>query len=368
MYFAYTEEQDDFRVSLRRFFDDYLPHSDLPTLLERDGIGVSHWDTMAQQLGLQGLAIAEDHGGSGFGMLELTIVLEEAGRALVPEPLLSTLLGAATLGLIDDGDGSMADILAEVSSGERILTVALIDDAADPARAVGTPDGTWLLSGRKNHVTAGQLAHTLIVIAESDEGAGLFAVAAGDARIESTVSFDLARPQATLVLDAAPAVLLGRSEGLRAAVESLGSLLLAAEQVGGAARCLDIATEHAKARTQFGRLIGSFQAVKHLCADMLVRLETARTALMYAAWAWDDDSADRSLAAAVAKSSASDAYWENARTCIQVLGGIGFTAEHPAQLHFKRASVSASLFGSADAQRELIADLLTQPKAVAQWI
>jgi alkylation response protein AidB-like acyl-CoA dehydrogenase len=364
MYFAYTEEQDEFRVSLRKFFDDYLPHAELPTLLEREGIGTTHWAKMAQQLGLQGLAIGEDQGGSGFGMIELTIVLEEAGRALVPEPLFSTLLGAASLGLASDGGQAANEILTDVASGDRILAAALTDDADDPVRAAVGPDGDWALSGTKVHVIAGQFAHTLVVLADTSDGTALFAVDPSVAHIEPVQSLDIARPQATVVLATTPAVLLSRSAGLGENVGLLGALLLAAEQVGGAARCLDIATEHAKSRSQFGRLIGSFQAVKHLCADMLVRHETARTALMYAAWAWDDGAEDRTLAVAVAKASASDAYWENSRACIQVLGGIGFTAEHPAQLHFKRASVSSQLFGSADAHRESITNLLIQSKVV----
>jgi alkylation response protein AidB-like acyl-CoA dehydrogenase len=127
---------------------------------------------------------------------------------------------------------------------------------------------------------------------------------------------------------------------------------------------MEIATEYAKEREQFGRPIGSFQAIKHHCADMLVRFEAARTAVMYAAWAWDADTDDRVLAAAAAKAAAGDAYWDNARWCIQVLGGIGFTTEHPAQLHFKRATTAAQLFGSAASHRELIATQLAGSMAV----
>jgi alkylation response protein AidB-like acyl-CoA dehydrogenase len=363
MYFAYTEEQEDFRVTLRKFFDDYLPHAALPKLLEREEIGTAQWSQMAQELGLQGLAIAEEREGSGFGMVELTVVLEEAGRALLPEPLFSTLLGAQVLGLADEGEDTAAEILSDVASGHRILAVALTDRAEDPVEALRTADGGWILSGAKIRVPAGQLSDTLIVSAQSSDGSGLFAVKSTSARIEPVDSLDIARPQATIVFNLAPARILSRGESITDQIGSIGSLMLAAEQVGGAGRCLDIATEHAKSRKQFGRVIGSFQAIKHQCADMLVRYETARTALMYAAWTFDDNAPDRQMAAAVAKASASDAYWDNARGCIQVLGGIGFTADHPAQLHFKRASVSAQLFGSAEAQREKITDLLITRKA-----
>ena len=365
MYFAHTEEQEEFRLGLRKFFGDRLPHVQLPELLEREDMGTSFWAPMAQQLGVQGLTIAEERGGSGFGMVELAIVLEEAGRALVPEPLFSTLLGVVALELVDGGGAAATAILPEVAAGDRTLAVALTDEEHNPVRAQRDPDGAWHVSGTKVRVPAGQLAATVLVSAETSAGSALFAVEAGAARIEPVRSLDVARPLATVGFDEAPAALIGERDGLSRTLNLAGALLLAAEQVGGAGRCLDIAVEYAKERTQFGRPIGSFQAVKHRCADMLVEYEAARTALMYATWAWDDRADDRVMAAAAAKSAAGDAYWANARSCIQVLGGIGFTTEHPAQLHFKRAMVSAELFGSAAAQRELIVSHLAHEAVIA---
>ena len=363
MYFAHTAEQEEFRLSLRKFFGDRLPHVQLPELLGRDDVGIAFWAPMAQQLGVQGLTIAEERGGSGFGMVELAIVLEEAGRALVPEPLLSTLLGVVALELVD-GDVATA-ILPEVAAGDRTLTVALTDDEDNPVHGQINPDGDWRLRGAKVRVTAGQLADTILVLATTDRGTALFAVEAGAAHIEPVRSLDVARPLATVGFDDAPAALVGERAGLVESLGLAGALLLAAEQVGGAGRCLDIAVDYAKERKQFGRPIGSFQAVKHRCADMLVEYEAARTALMYATWAWDDDADDRVIAAAATKSAASDAYWANARSCIQVLGGIGFTTEHPAQLHFKRAMVSSQLFGSPAAHRELIVSHLAHEAVTA---
>jgi alkylation response protein AidB-like acyl-CoA dehydrogenase len=365
MYFAHTEEQEEFRLSLRRFFGDRLPHAQLPELLERDDLGTSFWAPLAQQLGVQGLTIAEERGGSGFGMVELAIVLEEAGRALVPEPLFATLLGVVALELVDGGGDLATAILPEVAAGDRILAVALTDDEHNPVRAQRAPDGDWRVTGTKVRVLAGQLADTMLVLAATEDGTALFAVESGGARIEPVRSLDVARPLATVGFNDAPAALVGERAGLADTLGLAGALLLAAEQVGGAGRCLDIAVEYAKERKQFGRPIGSFQAVKHRCADMLVEYEAARTALMYASWAWDDGAGDRVIAAAAAKSAASDAYWANARSCIQILGGIGFTTEHPAQLHFKRATVSAQLFGSAAAQRELIVSHLAQEAVTA---
>lgn len=364
MYFAHTEEQEEFRRSLRKFFGERLPHVNLPALLERDDVGTDFWLPMAQQLGLQGLTVSEQHGGSAFGMVELTIVLEEAGRALLPEPLFSTVLGAVALELADGGGEVAAAVLPAVVAGRTVLTLALTDDEQDPARAERGNDGAWRLSGTKIRVPAGQLADTVLVFASTAEGAGLFAVDSSEVRVLPVRSLDLARPMATVELAGASALLVDDRKGLEKTLHQAGALLLAAEQVGGAGRCLDLAVEHAAVRTQFGRLIGSFQGVKHQCADMLVEYEASRTALMYAAWAWDDGADDRALATSALKAAASDAYWANARACIQVLGGIGFTTEHPAQLHFKRATVSGQLFGSADAHRELIVAHLDQGQAV----
>jgi alkylation response protein AidB-like acyl-CoA dehydrogenase len=363
MYFAHTEEQEEFRLSVRGFFDHHLPHVQLPTMLEREDVGAAFWTPMAQQLGLPGLAISEELGGSGYGMVELAIVLEEAGRALAPEPLFATLLGAAALELNAESEARAA-ILPQVAAGDLTLAVAMTDDEQNPAHANRGPNGEWRVSGTKIRVLAGQLADTLLVFADSAAGVALFAVESGHARIEPVRSLDVARPLATVRFEEAAGVLVGDGEDLAQTVGVLGALMLAAEQVGGAGRCLDVAVEYAKERQQFGRVIGSFQAVKHHCADMLVRYEAARTALMHAAWAWDDRADDRLLSAAVAKAAASDAYWDNARMCIQVLGGIGFTAEHPAQLHFKRATSAAALFGSAEAHREQITKQLADSMAV----
>lgn len=365
MYFAHTEEQEEFRQSLRKFFGDRLPHVQLPSILESAEPGAGLWSPMAQQLGLQGLTISEEHGGSAFGMVELTIVLEEAGRALLPEPLFSTMLAATALELADGGGETAARLLPDVAEGRRVLALALTDDAVEPVSAAQRDDGTWQLSGTKIRVPAGSLADTLLILATTETGEALFAVESTDVHVQPVQSFDQARPLATIVLSDSSASLVDDREGLADTLRQAGALMLAAEQVGGAGRCLDTSVEHAAVRTQFGRPIGSFQGIKHRCADMLMAHETARTAVMYAAWAWDDGADDRAAATSTAKAAASDAYWDNARACIQVLGGIGFTAEHPAQLHFKRAAVSAQLFGSADAHRELIMNQLDQGPAVS---
>ena len=366
MYFAHTKELEKFRLNVRRFLDQRLPHAQLPVLLERREVSTDFWLPMATQLGLQGTTIPEAHGGDGFGMIELSLVLEETGRALLPEPFFATMLGITALGLAEDPDASAA-LLPEVVAGRRVLAVGLTDDDRAPACARQTDDGQWRLSGTKVRVIAGQLADTLIICATADSGLRLFAVESAAAQIEPLQPFDIARPQATITCDDTPAVAIGapgHGEAILESLELAGALMLAAEQVGGAARCLEMATAYAKEREQFGRQIGSFQAIKHQCADMLVRYEAARTAVMYAAWAWDDDAEDRVLAVRAAKAAASDAYWDNTRACIQIHGGIGFTQAHPAQLHFKRATVSAQLFGAASTHRGLIGTQLAESMAV----
>lgn len=357
MHFGYTDDLEEFRLSVRGFFDQRLPHAQLPALLEREDATAEMWQPMAHQLGLPGLTIPEEYGGGGYGMVELALVLEEAGRALVPEPLFSTLHGVAALQIAGDAD-SCAAILPDVAAGRRTLAAALTDDKDDPVRAHrGSGDG-WRIRGTKIHVLAGQLADTLIAFAGGEDGVSVFGVASGATQIEPVQSLDPTHPQAIVTFNDADAALVGElGDGERVARELgvAGALCLAAEQLGGADRCLEIAVEHAKQREQFGRPIGSFQAVKHHCADMLVRVESARTAVLYAAWAWDQGAEDRIVSAAVAKAAATDAYWDNARMCIQVLGGIGFTHEHPAQLHFKRATATGQMFGSTAALRESVA-------------
>jgi alkylation response protein AidB-like acyl-CoA dehydrogenase len=365
MEFAYNEDQEEFRRSVRAFFEHHLPHAQLPAMIEREEAGTGLWEPMAGQLGLPGLAIAEEHGGGGYGMVELALVLEEAGRALVPEPLFATLLGTVTLGIAGD-EAADQPVLPAVANGEHRLAVA-VTDAEDAVEAGRGNDGSWRLNGTKLRVLAAQLSDSLLVFASTEHGPALFQVDTEAASIEPVQSLDATRPQARVVFDGAGATLIGGAgDGGRIGgeLDSAGGLMLAAEQVGGAERCLEMAVDHAKERRQFGRPIGSFQAVKHHCANMLIRVEAARTAVMYAAWAWDAGADDRIVSAAVAKAAASDAYWENARTCIQVLGGIGFTQEHPAQLHFKRATASAQMFGSAAARREQLAKHILEAPAV----
>ena len=232
------------------------------------------------------------------------------------------------------------------------------DDTETTAQLDG--DGGTLLTGVKMYVVDGQYADVFVVSARSPEGSvGLYVVDADRPEVAATAlnPLDLTRPQARVEFDAAPArPLAGAGAAVIAdRVLATAAILWAAESVGGAQRCLDMAVDYAKIRVQFGRPIGSFQAIKHLCADMLLEVESARSAAYWAAAALDDDTADPLAAAALAKAHCSTAFAKVASDNIQIHGGIGFTWEHPAQMYYKRAKTSEILFGEPAWQRERLA-------------
>jgi alkylation response protein AidB-like acyl-CoA dehydrogenase len=295
---------------------------------------------MAGQLGLHGLAIAEEFGGAGFGVQEQAIVFEEMGRAVFCGPYFGTVaLAAPALALSD----AAADYLPDIAAGALIATASM-----HAATAVSSGED-WLISGELNHVLDGHVAELILVPA----GDGLFAVA-GDAaglKRELLATVDQTRKQARLTLDAVPARRIGDAGILNQALDA-AVVLLAAEQVGGASACLAQTVEYAKVREQFGRPIGSFQAIKHTWSEMLLEVESARAAAHYAAWAADFAPDELPVAAALAKAHCSEAYARVAAESIQLHGGIGFTWEHRAHLYYKRAKSSELLFGAPAAWRE----------------
>ena len=370
MNFAFSEEQEQLRGIVKRFLDERSPEGEVRRLMEtEDGYDADVWAQMADQLGLQGLAIPEELGGSGYGFLELTVVMEEMGRRLPCLPFFSTAV-LGTMTLLHAGDDALAkEHLPAIAAGDRLATLALLeeggswrpDDVALSATTSG--DGGWMLNGTKTHVIDGHVADLILVVGRTPAGVSLFAVEPGAEGVERTalVPMDLTRKQATLTFRATPAKLVGQ-EGAAAPVVDrvlqLAAVALAAEQVGGALECLEMSVAYAKQRIQFGRPIGSFQAVKHKCADMLVEVESARSAAYYAGWAAATLDDDLPIAAAMAKAYCSDAFTHCAAENIQIHGGIGFTWEHPAHLYFKRAKTSELLFGDPAAHRERLAELL----------
>ena len=370
MRLGYSEDQEELRRFVRQFLEEKSPESAVRDLMGSErGYDEAVWCQMAEQMGLQGLAIDERYGGGGFTYRELVLVLEEMGRALLCAPYFSSVvLAAGALGHCGD-EAACEELLPAIASGEIIATLAFEEDGgalgADGIGIAATPDGAggWRLSGEKTYVLDGHVADVVLVVAQRPEGVSLFRCA-GDAeglKRELLPTLDLTRKQARLTFVGTPVVPVGApgdGGAVLARVLDLAAVALAAEQVGGAQHCLDMAVGYAGERMQFGRPIGSFQAIKHRCADVLLEIETARSAAYYGGWCAATGDDDLPVAAAMAKAHCSDAYYRAAAETIQIHGGIGFTWEHPAHLYFKRAKSSQLMFGGPAHHREVLADLV----------
>jgi len=366
MNFAFTEEQEELRKTVRAFLEAKSPETAVREQMETDsGFDTAVWSQMGEQLGLQGLAIPEEFGGSGYSFVELGIVLEEQGRALLCAPFFSTVVLAANT-LLHSGDAAAkAAHLPGIASGETIATVAFTepsgkwDEAGITMEATAAGDG-FTLTGTKMFVLDGHTANLIIVAARTGKGVSLFTVASDAAGLTRTAlsTMDQTRKQAKLEFASTPATLLGtEGEGwtVLSNVLDLAAVGLAAEQVGGAQKVLEMAVEYAKVRVQFGRPIGSFQAIKHKCADMLLEVESAKSAAYYGMWCAAEQNDELASVASLAKAYCSEAYFHATAENIQIHGGIGFTWEHPAHLYFKRAKSSELLFGDPTYHRELLA-------------
>jgi alkylation response protein AidB-like acyl-CoA dehydrogenase len=364
--FAFSEEQEELRRSVRRFLDDKSPVAEVRRLMETtDGYDPAVWAQMGTQLGLQGLAIPEEHGGSGFTYVELIVVLEEMGRSLLCAPYFATIALAANAILTSGDDAAKKELLPGIASGDAIATLAFTEDngrwdeGGITTAATRAGDG-WTLDGHKMFVLDGNLANLLVVAARTAAGLSLFAVEGNAPGLTRTplATMDQTRKQARIELSGTPGRLIGTDGGASAGLSrtlDLAAVALAAEQVGGAQRCLDMSVEYAKERVQFGRPIGSFQAIKHKCADMLLEVESAKSAAYYAGWAAAESSDELPVVASLAKAYCSDAYFHAAAENIQIHGGIGFKWEHDVHLYFKRAKSSELLLGDPTYHRELLA-------------
>ncbi len=366
MNFAFSEEQEELRRSVRRFLEDKSPSTEVRRLMETtEGFDRAVWEQMANQLGLQALAIPEEYGGAGFGYVELIVVFEETGAALLCAPLFSTVALAANALLCSGDEGAKKDLLPGIASGETIATLAFTEDSGrwdleGITLAASASGGSWTLDGHKMFVIDGHNADLILVAARTAGGVSLFAVQGDAPGLVRTplATMDQTRKQARLEFSGTPARLIGEQDAAGPVLSKtldLAAVALAAEQVGGAQRCLDMSVEYAKTRIQFGRPIGSFQAIKHKCADMLLEVESAKSAAYYAGWAAAEDSDELPVVASLAKSYCSEAYFHAAAENIQIHGGIGFTWEHDAHLYFKRAKSSELLLGDPSYHRELLA-------------
>jgi alkylation response protein AidB-like acyl-CoA dehydrogenase len=361
-----TAEQDELRDSVRRFLADRAPLPRVRELMEtEDGLDRAVWEQAGSQLGLLGLGIPEEYGGAGFTFSEQAVVLEELGAGLYGGPYLASAVFAATALLASLDLGAQRDLLPAIASGETIATLAFTEDDGswDPAAirltAAKAGDG-WRLDGHKSFVLDGGSAGLLLVLAVADGGLSLFAVNAGAPGLGTTAlpTMDQTRKLARLEFDGVPGRLIGSTGDAAAVMDrvlDVGAIALAAEQLGGAQRALDMTVEYAKVRHQFGRAIGSFQGLKHRLADLLMEVESLRSAVSYAAAAVAAGSEEVPVVASLVKAYASETYFHVTAESIQMHGGIGFTWEHDAHLYFKRAKSSELFLGDASYHRERLA-------------
>ena len=366
MNFAFNEEQEELRKTVRQFLEAKSPESAVREQMDTEaGYDEAVWAQMGEQLGLQSLIIPEEYGGMGYGYIELVVVLEEMGRSLLCAPYFSSVVLAANALLHSGDDQAKADLLPGIATGETIATLAFTEENGrwdeEGITATATADGdAWKLNGTKMYVLDGHTANLVITAARTENGISLFAVEGDAAGLTRTPlsTMDQTRKQAKLEFADTPATLLG-AEGqgwsVLSTVLDLAAVALAAEQVGGAQEVLESAVQYAKDRVQFGRPIGSFQAIKHKCADMLLEVESAKSAAYYAGWCAAELNDELPSVASLAKAYCSESYFHAAAENIQIHGGIGFTWEHPAHLYFKRAKSSELLFGDPTYHRELLA-------------
>jgi acyl-CoA dehydrogenase len=360
--FSVTDEQRALRSAVADVLARHSSEAQVRALMATDtGFDPAVWQELAA-MGLTGLLIDEEYGGAGAGPVEMGIVQEEMGAALLVSSFLSTAVLVPNL-LAETGDAAeCAAVLPRIAAGDLIASVAFAEDgsARPPAKiatAAGAIGGAWHITGYKHFVLDGQLANLLYVLAGTDAGPAVFAVDAGAAGLDVTplTTVDPTRKQCRLQFVDTPARLVGRpGSGVEVFTAALdrSAVALLSEQAGGARRAVEMATEYAKTRYQFGRAIGSFQAVKHMCADMLLEAESAVSAARFVAGSFAEQAPSRIADLALAQAYCSDAFVFVAATNIQVHGGIGFTWEHPAHLYLRRARSDAQLLGSPSWHRE----------------
>lgn len=369
MEFALNDDQVSLQQVLRDFFTAQSPEAAVRALMD-DPVGFDRplWNRMAAEMGLQGMAVPEAYGGGGFGFVELGLVLEEMGRALFVSPFLASCVMAAQLLLALDDEDARKRLLPGIADGTTIATVALAEDSGSwelpnvATTAVQVGDH-WRIDGHKSFVLDGVTADVLLVVARVADGVGVFEVPSDAPGLARTPlpTMDQTRKLARLSFEASPAQLLGTPPAAIGAVTKMldrTAVALAAESLGGMDSVLQTSVEYAKEREQFGRPIGSFQAIKHKCATMLIDLESARSAVYYALWAVTTDDPEEPLVAPLVKAHCADAYVRAAGENVQVHGGIGFTWEASPHLYLKRAKSSQVLLGGSDLHRQLLADRL----------
>jgi alkylation response protein AidB-like acyl-CoA dehydrogenase len=375
--FAFSPEQEELRRTVRQFLGKTSPEDEVRRLMATEpGYDAGTWRRMAGELGLLGMAIPEPYGGAGAGFTDLGIAVQEMGRALYCGPFLSTAVLAAAALLESADDGARERWLPSIAAGDLLATLA-IPPTVPPASAMPSPGssfplpvhargpdaaGGWTLGGTAGFVADGHIADLILVPAAAPGGTSLFAVRGDAPGLARTLlaGFDATRKYAQLDFSATPATLIGPAGGadpVLARAFDLGCIALACEQVGVAERALEMARDYSLLRTQFGRPIGSFQAVKHKLASVLLEVEAGRSAAWYGLWAADCRPGEVPVVASIAKATCSAAAYLATTENIQVHGGIGYTWEHPAHLYFRRATTSRMWLGDPAGHYER---LLTQ--------
>ncbi|MFN3339406.1 MAG: acyl-CoA dehydrogenase family protein [Dietzia sp.] len=353
-----TPERDELRAVVAQFVARYGDHEAIRESVDSDrGYSDARWRKLNDELQVAALAVPEELGGHGFGFADLGVVLEETGAALLPEPILaSAVVAGQSLVRADDAD-SVAELLGEVMEGSRTIGVSL-----DGEVTLATGGAGQVVNGTVEGVLWGQTVDSLVVVASSGVQRVLVIVDLAGAVRQAREVVDLTRRRADLRLEAAPARVLvgdGRIRDVLRELHLITGAALAAEHAGIAARLLDDTVAYVNQRHQFGRSIGSFQAIKHRLADMLVDRERARSAAMYALAVLDQkNGTDVDLAVAVASSVCADAVTRSAYEAIQLHGGIGFTWEHSAHFYLRRALGDEGAFGGGREARRSIADLV----------
>lgn len=365
MQFSFTSEQEEFRSILRRFFEDKSPATAVRRLMATEtGWDRAAWQALNQQLGLTAIHIPEAYGGQGFSFVELGIVLEEMGRALVCAPYFASTVLAATAIVNAGTESQKRELLPTIADGSCIATLAFTEpngrwDATGVETTAVSEGGRFLLNGVKSFVLDGHSADLIVVLARGAAGLSFFTVP-GDApglTRRALKVMDPTRKQARLEFTSVEAELLGEEGGAEAPFTKTmiqAAACLANEMVGGAQRLRESALDYANLRVQFGRSIASFQSMKHKQADMLVDVELAKSAAYAAASAAAEDDPDLPAIASLAKAAASEAYMQTAISTIQTLGGIGFTWDNDTHMWFKRAKSSEVFLGDPAWHRELM--------------
>jgi alkylation response protein AidB-like acyl-CoA dehydrogenase len=364
--YAFTEEQEQFRAALRRFLEVKSPPTEVRRLMATaEGYDPAVWRRLSEDLALPGIHVPQEYGGAGFGMVELGIVMEELGRCLLCAPFFSTAVLAANAIMNAGTEEQKRNLLPDIAAGTHLAALALTEPEGnwDP-RAIrlqaARSGGNYLLEGVKSYVVDGHIADLLIVAARvAEREVALFTIPADSGGItrELLQSMDPTRKIARIEFKGARAQLLGdREDALNALSRTLdqAAAALANEMVGGAQKLLESAVSYAKMRVQFGREIGSFQAIKHKLADMLLDVELAKSVAYYAAQAAAVEDPEWPAIASMAKAAASDAYLHTAAETIQIHGGIGFTWDNDTHLWFKRAKSSEVFLGQPSYHRELL--------------